>query len=324
MRRRAACSRRSARRAQYNQNFLTFNSLNSYILKGDARAGHGAHLRDADGARPRDEPDAHVRPCGARGAHLGRRPDLSLPAAARGALPRRHARSPRTTSPSRSTLLKDKGHPIIAQLTARLRRRRGRGRRDRGRALRAEARARRAAVRRRPADLLARLLRDAAISTRSTLERAARLRALQGRPLRGRPLHRIRAREGLVGRRPAGRARAEQFRHRALRVLSRPRRRLRGLHRARTICSARSSPRASGRRATISPRSRTAASSSAMLPDDTPSGGQGWFINTRREKFKNPTLREALDLRLRFRMDQQDHHVRRLRAHASRCSRIPT
>jgi microcin C transport system substrate-binding protein len=32
----------------------------------------------------------------------------------------------------------------------------------------------------------------------------------------------------------------------------------------------------------------------ATLPDDTPSGGQGWFMNTRREKFKNPFLREAL------------------------------
>src|SRR5262249_14672454 len=29
-------------------------------------------------------------------------------------------------------------------------------------------------------------------------------------------------------------------------------------------------------------------------PDDTPSGAQGWFINTRREKFKHPKLREAL------------------------------
>lgn len=30
------------------------------------------------------------------------------------------------------------------------------------------------------------------------------------------------------------------------------------------------------------------------IPDDTPSGAQGWFFNTRREKFKNPKLREAL------------------------------
>ena len=32
----------------------------------------------------------------------------------------------------------------------------------------------------------------------------------------------------------------------------------------------------------------------AMLPDDTPSGGQGWFMNTRRDKFKNRLLREAI------------------------------
>ena len=30
------------------------------------------------------------------------------------------------------------------------------------------------------------------------------------------------------------------------------------------------------------------------LPDDTPSGAQGWFINTRRQKFSDPRLREAL------------------------------
>jgi microcin C transport system substrate-binding protein len=32
----------------------------------------------------------------------------------------------------------------------------------------------------------------------------------------------------------------------------------------------------------------------AVLPDDTPSGAQGWFINTRRPKFKDKRLREAL------------------------------
>jgi microcin C transport system substrate-binding protein len=31
-----------------------------------------------------------------------------------------------------------------------------------------------------------------------------------------------------------------------------------------------------------------------VLPDHTPSGAQGWFINTRRPKFQNPKLREAL------------------------------
>jgi microcin C transport system substrate-binding protein len=36
------------------------------------------------------------------------------------------------------------------------------------------------------------------------------------------------------------------------------------------------------------------------LPDDTPSGGQGWFINTRRDKFKSPKLREALSYAFDF------------------------
>ncbi len=31
-----------------------------------------------------------------------------------------------------------------------------------------------------------------------------------------------------------------------------------------------------------------------VLPDDTPSGAQGWFINTRRKKFADPRVREAL------------------------------
>jgi microcin C transport system substrate-binding protein len=31
-----------------------------------------------------------------------------------------------------------------------------------------------------------------------------------------------------------------------------------------------------------------------ILPDETPSGAQGWFINIRREKFKDPRVREAL------------------------------
>lgn len=37
-----------------------------------------------------------------------------------------------------------------------------------------------------------------------------------------------------------------------------------------------------------------------VLPDDTPSGAQGWFINTRREKFGNPKVREALILAFDF------------------------
>jgi microcin C transport system substrate-binding protein len=36
------------------------------------------------------------------------------------------------------------------------------------------------------------------------------------------------------------------------------------------------------------------------LPDDTPTGTQGWFLNTRREKFRDPRLREAVGLAFDF------------------------
>jgi microcin C transport system substrate-binding protein len=36
------------------------------------------------------------------------------------------------------------------------------------------------------------------------------------------------------------------------------------------------------------------------IPDETPSGAQGWFINTRREKFAHPKLREAIGLAFDF------------------------
>jgi microcin C transport system substrate-binding protein len=36
------------------------------------------------------------------------------------------------------------------------------------------------------------------------------------------------------------------------------------------------------------------------IPDDTPSGAQGWFMNTRRQKFKDPRVREAIILAFDF------------------------
>ena len=38
----------------------------------------------------------------------------------------------------------------------------------------------------------------------------------------------------------------------------------------------------------------------ATLPDDAPNGTQGWFFNTRRDKFKNPQIREAIGLAFDF------------------------
>ena len=37
-----------------------------------------------------------------------------------------------------------------------------------------------------------------------------------------------------------------------------------------------------------------------VLPDRSPAGGQGWFMNTRREKFQDPRVREALGLAFDF------------------------
>ena len=37
-----------------------------------------------------------------------------------------------------------------------------------------------------------------------------------------------------------------------------------------------------------------------VLPDERPSGAQGFFVNTRRDKFKDPRVREALDLAFDF------------------------
>ena len=52
-----------------------------------------------------------------------------------------------------------------------------------------------------------------------------------------------------------------------------------------------------------------------VLPDDTPSGAQGWFINTRRDKFKDRRVREALIYAFDFEWTNKIHHVRLVRAH---------
>ena len=210
-------------------------------------------------------------------------------------------------------ILKDKGHPIAQQL---LRDFAGADAVDDATVVvrfAPQRGARRAAVRRGAADLFARLLFDRPFDE-TTLEVPLGCGPYKvGRFEAGRYIE-YRACQGLVGRRSAGVARTEQFRRPALRILPRPRRRLRRLHRQEL-----SVPRGvhlahlgDALRLSRDPRRPRQA---RVIPDETPSGAQGWFFNTRREKFKDKRLREALHLRLRFRMDQQDHHVRVLRAH---------
>ena len=195
---------------------------------------------------------------------LGRRAHLSLPAAAGGALPRRHARSPPTTSRSRSTMLKDKGHPIITQLLRDFIGAEADGRRDRGAALR--ARSARATCRCSSPALpifSQRLLRQAARSTR----RRSKFRSAPA-PTRSAGSSRAATSNtsaSRTGGAPTCRSSRGQnnFDTRALRILPRPRRRLRRLHRQEL-----SVPRGVhlahlGDALRLSRRSRTAASSAS-------------------------------------------------------------
>jgi microcin C transport system substrate-binding protein len=99
---------------QFNQNFLTFNSLNSYILKGDAAQGMQLTFA-ALMARASDEPDA-MYGLAARAVRIS--PDkltyrfLLRPQA-------RFHDGTRLTAHDVAfslTLLKEKGHPIILQM----------------------------------------------------------------------------------------------------------------------------------------------------------------------------------------------------------------
>ena len=263
-------------------------------------------------ARAGDEPDAMYGLVGEIGADFAGQADLSLYAAAGGAF---HDGSKLTAHDAAFSLttLKAKGHPLILVADAR----HGEGgsarRRDAGRHLRRKARARRAALCREPADLLEGLLRDAAVR-RIDARYPARIGAVQGRQVRGQSLHRIRAGQGLVGRRSAGLPRQLQFRHRALRILPRPRCRVRRLHRQELsvprgihradLGDALRFPGRQGRpRQARDPAGRNAVRRAGLVHQHPPRQVQG------------SARARGADPRLRFRMDQQDHHVRRLCAH---------
>ena len=53
-----------------------------------------------------------------------------------------------------------------------------------------------------------------------------------------------------------------------------------------------------------------------VLPDETPSGTQGFFLNTRREQLKDPRVRKALDLAFDFEWTNRNLFYGALHAHA--------
>ncbi len=61
-----------------------------------------------------------------------------------------------------------------------------------------------------------------------------------------------------------------------------------------------------------------------IIPDKTPSGAQGWFINTRRREICRSAAARSAVQRLRLRMDQQDASCRAPTIAPSRCFRTPT
>ena len=214
----------------FNQNFLTFNSLNSFILKGDGAQGMELTFASLM-VRAEDEPDAmyglaaravrDLAPTGSTYRFL-MRPGVKF-----------HDGSPLTAHDVAFSLkiLKDKGHPIAQQLlrdfagaeavddatvVVRFAPQRG---------------ARRAAVRGVAADLLARLLSANRPFDETTLEVPLGCGPYKvGRFEAGRYIEYERVKDWWGADLPVSRGQ-QQFRRRALRILSRPRRRLRRLHR---------------------------------------------------------------------------------------------
>ncbi len=205
------------------------------------------HVRHADGARRR-RARCDVRPRRAASCAISRRrPHLSLPHAAGGATSTTARSSRRRTSAFSLNMLKEKGHPIIAQLLRDMRRRRSAGRRDAS-SCGSPKRGRDVPLFVAGLPIFSQGLLRSKPFEESTLDVAAWLAAPTRSAASSRALHRIRPRPGLVGRRPAGQPRPAQFRRASATNSTATAMWPSKASPARPICSARNSPRASGRR----------------------------------------------------------------------------
>ena len=304
----------------YNQNSCTFNSLNSYILRGDAAQGMELTFASLM-ARAGDEPDAMYGLAARAVRDLRRRADLSFRAPARGAVPRwqRADGAGRGVFPDGA---EGEGPPDHHAVAARFRGLRG-------------------------AD-------DATVAVRFAPKRARDVPLfVAGLPIFSRAYYasgrstnrRSTFRSGAVPTRSARFEAGRYIEYKRVQIGGAP------------ICRSAAAGTTSTPCATNIYRDRdvgfegfTAKSylfreeftsriwatrydfpaikdgrvKRDVMPDDTPSGAQGWFINTRREQIQGSEAARGAGLRLRFRMDQQVHHVRLLRSAPIRCSRTPT
>ena len=277
----------------FNQNFLTFNSLNSFILKGDGAQGMELTFASLM-ARAEDEPDA-MYGLAARAVQIS--PDgltYRFSDARRAQIPRRHAAHCARRRLLAAKCSRTRAIRSAQQLMREFAGAEAAGRRDGGRDALRRNRARDvplfvAAL----ADFLARLLRRRAISTRRRSSRrsaAALTRSASSSPAATSSTSGSRI--GGARNLPVSRGQ-NNFDIVRYEYLSRSRRRLRGIHR-QELSVPRGVHLAHLGDALRFSRDQGRPRQARVLPDDTPSGAQGWFFNTRREKFKNRALREAL------------------------------
>ena len=275
---------------QFNQNFLTFNSLNSYILKGDGAQGMEMTFATLM-VRADDEPDAMY---GLAASAVRRSSDgltykfLLRPEA------RFHDGSRLTAQDVAFSLatLKDKGHPIITQ---RLREFAGAEAIDDGTVVIrfVEKRARDV-----PLFVAALPIFSRAYYANHPFDESSLDVPLGSGPYKvgrfeaGRYIEYDRVKDWWGAELPVSRGfsnfdtlRYEFYRDRDVGF--------EGFTAKNYLCREEFTSRTWATRYNF-PAIKDGRVKQAVIPDDTPSGAQGWFINLRRDKFKEPKLREAL------------------------------
>ena len=277
-------------RRQYNQNFLTFNSLNSYILKGDAALGLEltfATLMAAAG----DEPDG-MYGYAARGVRIS--PDKRTYRYSLRPEARFHDNTPITAQDVAFSLntLKEKGHPIIQQM---LRDFLGVEAADDATVVVrfAEKRARDVPLFVVAMPIFSRAYYADRPFDETTLDAPLGSGAYKvGRFEAGRYIEYDRVKDWWGASLPVARGqsnfdtvRYEFYRDRDVGF--------EGFTGKNYLFREEFTARTWATRYDF-PAIKDGRVQRRILPDDTPSGGQGWFFNTRRDKFKNGKLREAL------------------------------
>jgi microcin C transport system substrate-binding protein len=274
---------------QYNQNFLTFNSLNSFILKGDAAQGMELTFATLM-VRSGDEPDAMY---GLAASKVRRSAD---------GLTYRFFIRPEAKFHDRSklaaddvafslNLLKAKGHPLITQLLRDFTGATADG--DTVVATFAPGRARDVPLFVAGLPIFSRAYYATKPFEESTLETPLGSGAYKvGRFEAGRFIEYQRVTDWWGADLPVGRGlnnfdivRYEYYRDREVGFV--------GFSAGNYLFREEFTSRTWATRYDF-PAFKDGRVKRDILPDLTPSGAQGWFINTRRQKFADPRLREAL------------------------------